>query len=141
METSAVRQRVLLTIDRAKRRAAERREQGDEAARDYGTFLERLAVPLFRQVAGALKAEGYAYQIFTPSGAVRLMSESRSEDYVGLSLDTSGQKPVVMGTARRNRGGRVIETERPIGDGAVRDLTEEDVLDFLLTELEPFVEK
>ena len=45
MEISDVRKRVLETIDRAKRTAAERRTRTDEAAREYDVFLERLAVP------------------------------------------------------------------------------------------------
>jgi hypothetical protein len=35
----------------------------------------------------------------------------------------------------------VLETERPIGEGPITALTEEDVLAFLLRELEPFVER
>ena len=75
MEISDVRKRVLETIDRAKRAAAERRVRADEAAREYGVFLERVAVPLFHQLAGALRAEGYLFNVFTPGGSVRLMSD------------------------------------------------------------------
>jgi hypothetical protein len=39
------------------------------------------------------------------------------------------------------RGRRITESERPLNAKAIRDLTEEDVLGFLLKELEPFVEK
>ena len=61
MEISEVRRRVRETIDRAKRQAAERRARVDEAAREYAVFLEQIAVPLFRQVANALKAHGYSF--------------------------------------------------------------------------------
>ena len=54
METSAVRQRVTHLIERAKRSASERRARNDEAGRAYDRFLEQIAIPLFRQIAGAL---------------------------------------------------------------------------------------
>jgi hypothetical protein len=46
-----------------------------------------------------------------------------------------------MGHSRRSRGRRVIESERPIGSGPVGALSDEHVLNFLMFELEPFVEK
>jgi hypothetical protein len=141
MEVSEVRKRVLATIERAKRTDAERRTRSDEAARDYPIFLERVAVPLFRQVANILKAHGYAFTVFTPSGGVRLMSEKSSDDFIELSLDTRSNEPVVIGHVNRGRGRRVIESERPIGSGPIPELTEDQVLEFLMTELEPFVER
>jgi hypothetical protein len=99
-----------------------------------------VAVPLFHQVARALKAEGHTFNVFTPSGGVRLMSERAAEDYIELLLDTAGE-PQVVGHSSRIRGRRVLETERPIGDGPIRSLTDEQVLEYLLKELEPFVER
>jgi hypothetical protein len=140
MEVSAVRQRVLQTIDRARKAAAERRTRTDEATRTYDAWLDRIAIPLFRQVAAILKAEGHTYTVFTPGGSVRLMSDRSAEDYIELALDTTGDEPRVIGHSSRNRGRRVIEREQPVG-GAVSTLTDEDVLGFLLKELEPFVER
>ena len=141
MEISDVRRRVVEAVDRAKRTANERRARSDEAAREYATFLETLAVPLVRQVANVLKVQGFQFDVFTPSGGVRLASEKSADDYVELTLDTSGEQPVVLGHSCRARGRRIIERERPIGNGAVRDLTEEQVLGFLLEELESLVER
>jgi hypothetical protein len=141
MEISEVRRRVGEAIERAKRTAAERRGRADEAAREYSTFLDHIAIPLFRQVANVLKAQGYPFSVFTPSGSVRLMSEKSSEDFIELTLDTTGEEPLVIGHCSRSRGRRVVETERPVGNGPVRNLTEEQALAFLLKELEPFVEK
>jgi len=140
MEISEVRKRLLATMERSKQAAARRRAQADEAARDYNVFLERVAVPLFRQVANVLKAHSYAFQVFTPGGSVRLMSDRNAEDFIELSLDTSGAKPVVIGRSSRLRGRRVIETERVLGSG-VAEIDEEQVLEFLLSELEPHVER
>jgi len=141
METSDVRRRVVDAIDRARRGAAERRARAEEATREYGRFLEHVATPLFRQVASVLKAHGYPFTVFTPGGSVRLMSDKHAEDFIELSLDTSGDQPAVIGHSSRSRGNRIIETERPIAAAAVRDLTEEHVLDFLLEQVGPFVER
>ena len=67
------------------------------------------------------------------------MSEARADDYIELSLDTSGGQPGVMGSTRIARGRRVVESEHRLGAPPIRELTEGDVLSFLLTELEPFL--
>jgi hypothetical protein len=142
MEISEVRKRLLVTIDRAKRTAATRRVLLDEAAREYEVFLERVAVPVFRMVANSLRPEGYPFTIFTPGGSARLMSDRSTDDYIELALDTSGPRPQVVGKTSRARGRHGIESEHPIGGaGPIRDVTEEDVLEFVLRELEPFVDR
>ena len=142
MQISDVKKQVLQAIDRAKRGAAERRTRTDEAAREYEVFLEAVAIPLFRQVANVLRAEGYLFNVFTPGGSVRLMSDRSAEDYIELRLDTTGDVPRVVGHASRSRGRRVTESEQPIAEpDAIRDLTEDDVLRFVMKELEPFVER
>ena len=141
MEISNVKRRVQETIDRAKRMAADRRVAVDEAAKEYDGFLEHIAVPIFRQVANVLRAQGYPFTVFTPGGSVRLMSDRASDDYIELVLDTAPDTPGVVGHSRHLRGRRVTDSERPLGAGPIRDLTEDDVLAFVLKELEPFVEK
>jgi hypothetical protein len=139
MEVSAVRQQVLAAIERAKRAAAEQRARADEAERAYPAFLTRVATPVFRQVAGVLKAEGFPFTVFTPAGSVRLMSDKSADDFIELSLDTTGERPVVVGHVKRGRGRRVIESEVALAFAPVGELTEEHVLEFVLKELEPFV--
>jgi len=139
MEISVVRKRLTETIDRAKRQAADRRGRSDQATRDFEVFLQKVAVPLVRQLANALKADGYAFTVFTPTDSVRLMSDRVAEDYIELTLDTTENPPRVMGQISRTRCRRVIDAERPIG--APDTLTEEQLLDFLLKELEAFVER
>ena len=142
MEISDVKKRVLETIDRARKASAERRVRTDEAAREYEAFLEKVAVPVFRQIANVLRAEGYLFNVFTPGGSVRLMSDRSADDYIELRLDTEGDDPRVVGHASHSRGRRVRESEWPIAErGAIRDLTEDDVLRFVMKELEPFVER
>lgn len=141
MEISDIRKRVRDRIERARRGASARRARLDEAAREYEAFLDAVAVPIVRQLANVLRAEGYLFTVMTPAGSVRLTSDKSGEDYLELALDTTGE-PQVVGRTSRGRGRRVIATERPVRpDTPVRDLTEEDVLAFLLEELEPFVER
>jgi hypothetical protein len=139
MDTSRVRQRVTQTIERSKQRAAERRSRNDAATKAFGPFLDTIAIPLTRQVANILKADGYAFTVFTPGGSVRMMSDRTAEDFVELTLDTTGDEPRVIGHTSRARGRRVLESERALG--APDSLSEEDVLDFLLREIEAFVER
>src|SRR5262249_33879241 len=65
MEIADVRKQVKAALDRAKRAAADRRAQTDEAARAYETFLERIAVPIFRQVENVLRVERHPFKTFT----------------------------------------------------------------------------
>ena len=140
MESSTVRNRLNLVIDAAKRSAAERRTRNAEASRSYERVLE-FSIPLFKQVAQALKASGYPFTVFTPGGSVKLTSDKSAEDYIELSLDTSADRPAVIGHVSRTRGRRVIESERPIAEKPVGELTEADVLEFVLKEIAPFVER
>jgi hypothetical protein len=140
MEISEVRKRVLQAIDQSRRAAAERRARSDAASASYDRFLAEVATPMFKQFAGVLKAEGYPFQVFTPAGGLRLASDRSSEDYIELRLDLSGPVPVVLGHVNRTRGSRILASERPIGLG-VAELTEHDVLEFLVQEIQPFVER
>ena len=146
METAIVRKRVTDTIDRAKRRAQDRRVRTDAAHREFATLLDEVIVPLCRQVAGALKAAGYPFTVMTPTGAVRLTSERSGDDYIEITLGSEDEEqgdegPWVVGHTRRSRGRRVLDADRPVRRCPVRDITDEDGLTFLATELEPFVER
>jgi hypothetical protein len=141
MEISHIKRQVLETIGSARKSAADRRARSDQAAREYEVFLEHVAIPLLRQVANVLRTEGYPFTVFTPGGSVRLMSDRAAQDYLELTLDTAGDRPLVMGHVSRARGRRVIESERPVAERTPAELTEEDVMTFVLKELEPFVER
>ena len=99
MEVSDVRKQVLATIERAKRLEAERRARSDEAARAYPVFLERIAVPLFRQVANILKAERYAFSVFTPTDGVRRDFQVLSTST--LAVEKQAHRPDVLLGFRR----------------------------------------
>jgi hypothetical protein len=141
MEVSVVRNRLRDTIERAKRGAAERRAAADAAARDYGEFLHDAAIPLFRQLANALKVAGYSFTVNTPADSVTLVSDRAAYDFIELSLDTSADPPHVVIRTSRSRGRKLFESERPVGKGPIAEISDELLLDVLLKELEPFVEK
>ena len=140
MEVSDVRKRVNEAVDRAKRAAAARRQRMDDGSRQYDRFLNNVAIPLFKQIASSLKPLAHSFTVFTPGGSVRLTSDRAPEDFIEISLDTGGDAPVVIGHVSRGRGRRVMESEQPIGT-SIADITEEQLLAFVLKELEPFVEK
>jgi hypothetical protein len=142
MEISHVRRQLKHAIDRARDRAQQRRHRTGEAERAFDTFLQDVATPITRQVANALKAEGYAFTVFTPGGGLRLASDRARDDYVEFALDTSGERPEVVGRISQTRGSRTIEDERPVRPGASPDqITEDDVLVFWLEVLEPWLER
>jgi hypothetical protein len=142
MEVSEVRRRLRGAIDKAKQGAADRRARTDAAARDYEVFLGQRAVPVFHQLAAALTAEGHLFEVFTPAASVRLASERSPEQFIELVLDDMSDPPTVVGRTTRGRGRRMITSERALQGGApVADLTEEDVLTFLLEEIVGLVER
>jgi hypothetical protein len=142
MEIPEIRRRLRAVIDHAKREVAARRERSDAASRAYTEFLEQRAVPTFHTFAAALVAEGYRFKVFTPAGSVRLASESAGEDFIEIVLDSTLDPPRVTGHTSRARGRRSTSTERPVRSGAgPADLNEEDVLEFLVEEIAPFVER
>jgi hypothetical protein len=138
MEVAEVRRRVRETIERARRQVADRRVRVDTAGQAYDRLLSQTAVPLFRQIANVLRAEGHAFTVFTPAGSVRLMSDRHGEDFVELLLNTVEEPRVVLHTSH-GRARRIDESERVLGDPAA--VAEEDVLAGVLAELEAFVER
>jgi hypothetical protein len=141
MEISDVRKGLFDAMARAKQRAADRRAGSDAAARAFESFLNRTAVPLFRQITNVLRAEHYGFNVFTPPGSVRLMSDKSAEDFIEISLDTAGEAPRVVGRTSRARGRRVIDAEQVVASGDPESITEAELFAFVMKELEPFVER
>ncbi len=140
MEVSDVRKRLKQSIDRSKREGVERRARADAAARAYEQFLESVATPVFRLFATALKAEGHPFAVHSPAGGLRLASERSAEDYIELALDQAVDPPTAIARVSRARGHRVVSTEREIRAATpIERLSEEDVLEFLLSEIVAFV--
>ena len=82
-------------------------------------------MPLFRQVANILRADGYLFNVFTPSGSVRLMSDRAAEDFIELSLDTAGDRAAGRRRTPAAAGDGVCSNpSAPIGEPG--ELTEEE---------------
>ena len=142
MDIPEVRRRLRGAIEGARAQAAARRTRADAASRDYDTFLAERATPIFRTFAEALSAEGHLFKVFTPAGSIRLASQKSPDDFIEIVLDTDADPPQALGRVSRGRGRRNVSSERPIRRGTgVADLSEEDVLAFLLDEIVPFVER
>jgi hypothetical protein len=142
VEVAQVRKRLKTAIDSARDRALRRRERVAEAQRAYETFLADVATPVARQLANAMKAEGYAFTVFTPGNGLRFASDRTREDFIELELDTTGDTPGVIARVSRQRGSRTIDEERAVKRGAgPGEIGEEEILDFLLGALEPWLER
>lgn len=142
MEVSHVSRRLKIAMETARGRAQARRQRTAEADKAFTVFLETVAAPVTRQMANALKVEGLAFTVGTPGGGLRLSADRGRDDFVEFALDTSGDEPQVMGRVRVTRGSRTIDDAAPIKAGAFpSDVTEEDVLDFLLRAVEPWLER
>jgi hypothetical protein len=113
-----------------------------EAQEAYDTFLTTVAIPLTRQVANILKAEGLGFTVSTPQSGLRLASDKSRDDYLEFALDATGDAPVVLGRVRRTRGSRTLEDERPVGGGKPpASLTDDDVLALLTDALDALIQR
>lgn len=140
VDVGDIRKRVRRTIVESRRAAAARRAQVADAERDGEAVLADVAAPLFTVVASALKAEGYRFRVLTPAGTVRLAAESSADDYIEVALDTLRDPPALVGRASRAWGRRVLVDEAVLREAAaISGLTADDLLDYTLAQLEPFV--
>ncbi len=141
IETSELRKRVRAAIDKSRRAAVARRAQLDQAAAEYAQLLDS-ARPLVQMLANTLRAEGYNFTVFMPQGGLRMGLAKSADDFIEFALDTSQPEPVAVLRVNQSRGRRVLQHERAIkGRTPLGRLTEEDVLQALLEELAPFVER
>ena len=119
-----------------------------------GEFLRQMAATLGGREGAALYARDpgpVANGIAVPRGAsaraaLRLLRSVPGlrgrDDFIDIALDTTGQRPQVVGRISYSRGSRTLDEERPIKPGASPEsLTEEDVLEFFLGALEPWLER
>lgn len=142
MEIPEIRRRVRAAIDEARRDAAERRARTDAALKDYETFLAQRAVPAFQQFASALQGEGLRFRVETPADSVRLTPDGIPSDYIEVGLDRDADPPSAAGRINRGRGRRAVSHERPVRAGAaVGELTADDVIEFLVSEISSLVQR
>jgi len=142
MEVSRVRQRVQAALNAARDQAQRHRQAVAATETDYARFLVDIATPLAKQVANVLKAEGYSFTVSTPGGGLRIDTERSRDDFVDIALNTDARPPEVVGRIRYTRGSRTIDDERRVKPGATpSEITEEELLEFLIRALEPWLER
>lgn len=142
IETSELRKRLRHAIEERRKATAARREQLDAASAAFTELLDSTATPLVQMLANALRAEGHHFTVFTPNGGLRMALAKSADDYLEFALETSQDEPFAILRVNRTRGRRVVQHERPIkGRTPVERLSEEDVLQALLEEIAPFVER
>jgi len=142
LEVVQIRRRLQSRLADLKRAAGVRRERVAVAEKAYETFLSGIAMPTFATFAQALSAEGYPYHVVTPGGQVRLVSERSNRTFIDLRLDTSGPSALVVAEVSRERGSRVLSDERSVAeDVAIDAITDEQVVDFLLTAMADLIER
>ena len=137
MDVSDLRKRIIRALDEARKDATARRQEVDAATAAFETFLANSAVPLVRQAAAVLRAEGHQFTVNTPAGSVRLASDGSPQTFLEFELDVAGHTPQVVGrvSLARGRQGVVVE-ERPIATGkSLADLGDDDVAKFLVAEI------
>jgi len=141
MDVSDLRKRILRALDDARKDAVARRHEVDEAGKAYDVFLEGIAVPLLRQAALVLNANGNSFSVHTPAGSARLVSDASGQTFVEFTLDTTGPMSQVIGRVSLTRGRQaLVVEERPVAAGkSVAALTEEDVSAFLVSEIPKLV--
>lgn len=142
IDIAEIRRRLRGAIDASRRQVQERRARAAQAAREYEDFLRDRAEPVFHAFRSALLAEGIRFAVFTPESTVRLAADGSAEDYLEIVLDTAADPPMVIGRVSRGRGRRAVVTERPLAEGRpIAEVTDEDVLAFLVSGIGPFVER
>ncbi len=142
LESGYVRKQVLHMLQDAKRLATERRVLAADADCDGTKILNLVVAPVFKAVATALKTEGYKFRVVTPVGVVRLVSEASSDEFIEISLDVTREPPALIGGVSRRWGRRLLVDEIVIREfPETADFSEQEVLDFLLKQVVPFVER
>ena len=139
-DVALIRKRLRAEIDQARRASAERRERARAASRAYESFLDQIAIPTFRQLATVLRAEGIPFEVQTPSGGVRLVSDRNRDDVIELELDGTQDPPQVMVSSTRSWGSRNVRNERAVKERTSVDrITEDDLLEHLFAEIRPWL--
>jgi hypothetical protein len=142
VEISVVRNRLNRAIEASRERFQRRRERVTASQAAFETFLRDVATPVTKLVASSLKAENLAFSVFTPGGGLRLASDRSRDDYIEFALDVEADPPQVVARTRRTRGSRTVTEDQPVRPGCGPDeISEEDVLAFLIRALEPWFER
>ena len=138
MDVAVLRKRILRELDRpagGPTPGGDRRAAADAARTAFTRLLNGTIAPLLIQAASILKAEGELCQVHTPSDTARIAFNSSHEDFIEFMLDTTPPAHVIGRASVRRKGGTLVE-DRIVGVGkSIDEITDDDVLAFLLPEL------
>ena len=108
----------------------------------YDSFLAHVATPLARQIAGALKAEGYAFTVSTPGRGLRLALD-RARTISSSSRSTAEAEPA--DSHRPDPPHARVAHDRRGAPGQTRRVAESSQRGrsarFLVSALEPWLER
>ncbi len=143
MDVSELRKRILRAVDEARKDAAERRTLVDQSVKAYAQFLPDVVVPMLKQAATIVNANGGTFVVSTPAETARLSAQHAAETYLEIALDRTGAEPDVVGRVSLARGRQgVIVDERPIAAGKpIEQLTEDDLAAYLVTAVPKLIVK
>ena len=142
VQTEEIRKRLLRVIEKSRQAALDRRARSVSATRNGERALGQIVVPIFKTTVNVLKVEGYPFQVSTPAGSVRMTAEASGENFIELVLDTTGEAVAFRGRVSRTQGRQVLIEETIVQENTeIAELTEDQVLEFLLGNLGPFLEK
>jgi hypothetical protein len=141
MDPSEIRRRVRQILDKERHQAAAHREHAQRTSQAFDNVLPGAAA-MWKQVASVLKAEGHGFSVHTPAGVLRLVSDRSPDDFIEVTVDAARRPSAVVVRTRLTRGSVLIDRESVVVEGgAVHTLGEDRLLDVLLEELGPFVER
>ena len=139
MDVAELRKRILRELDRpvagTERSGGDRRASADSSRVSFSRLLNGTIAPMLIQTASILKAEGELCQVHTPSDTARIAFNSSHEDFIEFMLDTTPPAHVIGRCSMRRKTGTMVE-DRIVGVGkGIDEITDDDVLAFLLPEL------
>jgi hypothetical protein len=139
-DIALIRKRLRLETDQARRASAARRERAKSQTTAYNSFLDTVAIPIFRQFATVLRAEGIPFEVQTPAGGVRLAPERTREDGITLELDVTQDPPAVVLRTTHTWGSQISRSDRTLKAGTAIDaISEDDLLERLFEDIRPWL--
>lgn len=143
LDSAEVNRRLTHHLADLQKAAVRRRSEVDAAREAFDAVLDREVAPTARQLVQALKSRGVHFSVQTPAGAVRLVADRSSDDFVAVELDVTRRPPAVIAARQYARGRRLLDDEVVVAEGpdAIAALDAERTLEVLLERIEPFVEK
>jgi hypothetical protein len=133
---------VQAAITAARERSQLHRQAVADAEASYDRFLADVAVPLARQVANAFKAEGYSFTVSTPGRGVRIASDRGATTTWTSARHRRRAAAWSSGTSdTRAAHARSTKSIRSRQGAAPSQISEEELLEFVMRALQPWIDR